>query len=117
MQNCIKVTNSSNDRCAKCGAIEPEMHRAGPLFRRRMYCGACCTACHPKPAAPAQPKQNMQGNQWDGYGPPRGPDGRYLDPRDDAFYRDEQRREWINEHSPRGESRWIPRRDWFRRLR
>jgi len=70
----------------------------------------------PKPASPAPaPKPEADGaSQW---GPRRHPDGSYYDPEDDAFYRDRQRREWIEEHSPRGQARWIPRRNWFRRRR
>ena len=117
MQNCFQVENSSNARCARCGAVKPQMHRAGPLFRRRIYCPACCVACHPQPAAVVPARAKRQTFQWDGYGPPRGPDGSYLNPEDDAFYRDEQRRQWVNDHSPRATPRWIPRRDWFRRRR
>lgn len=111
--SCTKLTSIS-DKCSKCGAAVLEVHKTGPMFRRRFFCASCCPACNgksPTPTVAKPPKQDAHGR---GYGPPRGPDGRYLDPKDDAFYRDEQRREGINEHSPRGEARWIPRRDWFR---
>jgi len=111
--SCTKLTSIS-DKCSKCGAAVLEVHKTGPMFRRRFFCASCCPACNGKSTTPTVAKPPKQDAHGCGYGPPRGPDGRYLDPKDDAFYRDEQRHEWINEHSPRGEARWIPRRDWFR---
>jgi hypothetical protein len=108
MQNCIEVTNSSDAACANCGAVRPQMHKAGALFRRRVYCRACCPACHPGPArlVPAKPqaKPMAQGSQWLdlGYGRPA-----------DPFYSDRERREELAR--TRGDQSWVPRRNWFGR--
>jgi hypothetical protein len=92
-----------------------EVHKAGGTFRKALFCRRCCPVHSPKPAVARGANPEVNGaSQW---GPPRRPDGSYYDPGDDAFYRDEQRRSWIDEHSPRGEARWIPRRHWFRGCR
>jgi hypothetical protein len=105
MQNCVELTNSSNAACARCGAVRQEMHKAGALFRRRLYCRACCPACHiqPVPVLPP-PKPVARGSQWIdlGYGRPS-----------DPFYSDRERREEIAR--ARGDQPWVPRRNWFGR--
>jgi len=112
MQNCIELSNSINAACAKCGAVRPQMHKAGALFRRRLYCRACCPACHvnPEPVLPP-PKPMARGSQWIdlGYGPPRDSHGQMADP----FYSDRERREEIAR--TRGDQPWVPRRNWFGR--
>ena len=109
---CHTSQNAIANKCSKCGAMVLEAHKAGGTFRKALFCRRCCPVHSPRPAvAPAANPEVNGASQW---GPPRRPDGSYYDPADDAFYRDEQRRSWINEHSPRGESRWIPRRLWFR---
>ena len=112
--DCRTSKIATANKCSKCGAMVLEVHKAGGTFRKAFMCRSCCPVHSPRPtsAAPAPKPDDVL--QW---GPRRHPDGSYYDPADDAFYRDQQRREWINEHSPCGQARWIPRRNWFRRLR
>jgi hypothetical protein len=109
---CHTSQNAIANRCSKCEAMVLEVHKAGGTFRKALFCRRCCPVHSPRPtsAAPAPRLEVNDATQW---GPLRCPDGSYCDPDEDAFYRDQQRREWINEHSPRGQSRWIPRRHWF----
>lgn len=110
--DCHTSKNAIANKCSKCGAMVLEVHKAGGTFRKSLFCWTCCPVHAPRPtyAARAAKQEPAGASQW---GPPRRSDGSYYDPADDAFYRDEQRRSWINEHSARGESRWIPRRLWF----
>ena len=105
-EDCIKLVNISNDRCAKCGAIKPEVHKTGSLFQRRLYCAACCPACKPRSAAVPRLESPVKGySQWmdDGWGPERDASGRVIDP----WYRDAR-------CEPQ---RWVPKTNWFKRGR
>jgi len=105
-EDCIRLVNISNERCVKCGAVGLEMHKAGMLFRRFVYCAACCPACKPWSVAAPRPESQAKGHsQWAdaGWGPERDAPGRVIDP----WYRDTRREP----------QRWVPKINWFRRNR
>lgn len=108
---CHTSENAIANKCSKCGAMVLEVHKAGGTFRKAFFCRRCCPVHSPRPALALAANPEVTGASL--WGPPRRPDGSYYDAADDAFYRDQQRRECINEHSARGETRWIPRRLWF----
>ena len=101
VENCVKLASSVADKCSKCGAVRPELHKAGPLFRRRLYCASCCPACTPRRVAPTRAQVGPAAHsatQWEdqGWGPSRG----------DPWYRDERRQQ----------PRWVPRlKNWLGR--
>jgi hypothetical protein len=103
VENCVKSASSAEDKCSKCGAVKPEFHKAGPLFRRRLYCAACCPACTAQQAEPQRAQVVLPAQaatQWkdQGWGPRA----------DDPWYRDERRQPL----------RWVPRhKNWFGRRR
>jgi hypothetical protein len=87
---CVRSSNTGGDKCSICGFLPSEVHKAGPLLGKRLFCPSCCVgcACKPRPTVPV-----LRGN------PSQPPTG-------DPWYRDERRRE-------SEASNWVPARKWF----
>jgi hypothetical protein len=98
---CVRSTNTGGDRCSVCGALPSEVHKAGPLLGKRLFCPSCCVGCACKlaPAPLVTPAPSKRSSAQAGsYGPPVGSK--------DPWYRDERRPESQN-------ANWIPTRKWF----
>ena len=90
MTSCTKSPNTNRTPCQQCGVTPPELHKSGPLLRKRHYCPSCCVACVPTPEPPVA-------SQWQdlGWGPSK----------NDPFYHDRDRRAEIDGKVP-----WLARR-------
>jgi hypothetical protein len=103
---CVRSTNTGSGRCSVCGALPAEVHKAGPLLGKRLYCPSCCVACARKPAPQVErAAAKDKGTRADGCGAPAGSG--------DAWYCDTK-----NEREARvtrAIEGWLPRRpDWLR---
>jgi hypothetical protein len=85
LNKCRQSTNTDGKKCAVCGTQPANVHKTGPLLRRRPYCPEHCPVHVPtQRKAPQAPPIQQSATPRGDYGAPAGSK--------DPFYRDTRKK-------------------------